>query len=449
MVKRIVSVLLALLLLAGAATASGEAEPQICSYGFDLQFRLEAREYPYRIRSRMKGYEELLESLALRGTLSWNTANQCMDLEGMLIPKSNPASSIQAQIYGKHGMLCVDTPLLGPKTYGFGNSFGLMSFANQFWLTTGLDLPTLLLLDPRTTTDALKKEAAAWTEAVPEIKAGTVITPNQLNKIRDSWKTLLEEDEDLLMWLDAVFALTTNKAAAEGAIRKLPDLLPAIAGGKNLTVKKDGDSLVCVNAKQEPVFSITEKESESTFELDPRTEGLEQRLYLRLHRGTDGIALAFSLGQDAEPMISLGLTVRDIPDTFPTDATVVMDAVASGSAFPQIALRTELTSTAAGSVKAVLSEVKEGGETPLLSCSGTVTPKQYEGELAFDEKALKKPSDILIPSYQLINEKLEETVPYLARGLIDFVYELPVKSCQSVLDTLEAYGLLRQILSGL
>lgn len=438
------------MLLLGVATAAAETEPQIYSYDFDLEFRLEAREYPYRIRSRMKGYEELLESLALKGTLAWNTANGCMDLNGRVIPKSNPGASIEARIYGKHGMLCVDTPLLGPKTYGFGNSFGLMSFANQFWLTTGLDLPTLLLLDPRTTTDALKKEAAAWTEVVPELKNGTVITPNQLSKIRDSWKTLLAEDEDLLMWLDAIFALTTNKAPADEAIRKLPDLLPAIAGGKNLTVKKDGDSLVCVNAKQEKVFTLTDNDSEYTFEFDPQTEALEQRLYLRLHRGTDGIALAFSIGGESETLISLSLTIRGIPETFPTDATIVMDATAGGSAFPQITLRTELTATAAGDVKALLSEVKEGGATePLLSCFGTVTATAYEGTLEFEERALKKPSDILIPSYQLINEKLEETVPYLARGLISFVYELPIKSCQSVLDTLESYGLLRQILSGL
>ena len=46
-----------------------------------------------------------------------------------------------------------------------------------------------------------------------------------------------------------------------------------------------------------------------------------------------------------------------------------------------------------------------------------MTPKQYEGELAFEEKALKKPSDILIPSYQLINEKLKTNADYV-RGLI-------------------------------
>ena len=68
--KRLTALLLACMLLLGTACAGAEetAEtPQVVSYDFDLQFHLEADHFPFRERKKAQGYEELLDSLEIKG----------------------------------------------------------------------------------------------------------------------------------------------------------------------------------------------------------------------------------------------------------------------------------------------------------------------------------------------------------------------------------------------
>ena len=206
--KRFVSILAALMMLAGLVSAGAEGTATV-SYDFDVRFSMEEQEVPYRMRERMRAYRDLVNMLELKGNIIWNPAIWGMDLRMELIPVTNPSAAIA----------------LGEEPYYLGQTSRIMGFFSQLWVTLGIPFPSFFLLDPFIVPYSLEKELEAWRAAFPNDSAGQVITAGTLEQLRDTWQDQLQNDDRLISWLNGFYAMAMNPELAQQAAAELPETL--------------------------------------------------------------------------------------------------------------------------------------------------------------------------------------------------------------------------------
>ena len=107
----------------------------------------------------------------------------------------------------------------------------------------------------------------------------------------------------------------------------------------------------------------------------------------------------------------------------------------------------QLSTSADGNISLTLSRPLEDRlSVPVFSCSGTITPAAYEGKLKFKASSLSKNFNIFSVNDQTLYEFVHRTARPLFTGLLNFLYEIPASSCQSIMDELENYGILELLL---
>ena len=462
--KRLLLLLLALVLAAGAVPAvRAEKAAEILSYDFEFRFHMEPQDYPYSVREHMRGYEELADALELKGNASWCPETDSIDIRAELVPVSNPASAISVRLFGTTVRMCIESPLLGPEPYYLTNMYRIMFFLQELWKQTGLPLQSLLLLNPGTTSFFLRNEVVVWTKTVPKLTDGLVITAEELEKICETWRRQLDEDRFFQVWMSAFYGMAADSETISEQLETLPDVLLEAAGGEDLTVVEKDGALHCVNAKGETVFTEQSGEKTYFFSLTPpeiMVEYLPEFLYSESSEGgTRNLKLQASW-ERTEPdpeawgddvMLKFSLDAAGIPESWPTDTEITADITAGGFVLPDIDWKIRVKISEAGEIELAVSEPDRKGKAGnlLFSSTGTVTPAAYDGELAYTLEDMKKCPYILITNHTFISELLPQIVPYFAGGVIDFVYELPVRACQSIMDDLEEYGLLIHLAEGL
>ena len=462
--KRFLLLLLALALAAGTVSAGcAEKAAEIYSYDFEFRFHMEPQDYPYSIRDHMRGYEELADALELKGNASWCPETDSLDIRAELVPVSNPSAAISVRLFGTTALMCIESSLLGPQPYYLTGTYRIMFFFQELWKQTGLPLQSLLLLNPSITPFFLRREAAAWTREIPKLEDGLEITAEQLEKICNTWRNQIDNDRFFRVWMSGFYGLAPSQETVEEQLDTLPDVLLDAAGGESLTVRAEDGILRCVNAKGETVFTEQAGENSYSFSLTPPDTTTDYRPEFFYSDSSEGGKRNLKLQaswERTEPdpeawgddtMLKFSLNAAGIPESWPADAEVSAEITAGGFVLPEIDWKARLNISENGEIELAVSEPDRRGEEGklLFSSTGTVKPAAYEGELAFTREEMKKYPYILITNHTFISELLPEIVPYLANGLIDFVYELPVRACQSVMDDLEEYGLLIHLAEGL
>ena len=478
--KRFVSILAALMMLAGLVSAGAEGTATV-SYDFDVRFSMEEQEVPYRMRERMRAYRDLVNMLELKGNIIWNPAIWGMDLRMELIPVTNPSAAIALRIFGRGSSICVESPLLGEEPYYLGQTSRIMGFFSQLWVTLGIPFPSFFLLDPFIVPYSLEKELEAWRAAFPNVSAGQVITAGTLEQLRDTWQDQLQNDDRLISWLNGFYAMAMNPELAQQAAAELPETLVKAAGGGDLTIREKDGTLRCENAEGESFFEIRNGERSCSVEFAPPDTGAKYLPYCRFSRseesGTKSLTLKATLNRNDsgakdtadEPgdgesgpgseeyeyenpasMLQFSLETEGIPAVWPAKGTMTADLSMGGYALPEANLRFLLETAQDGSAVLTVSEAREDGSLQkVLTCSGSVTQVPYEGEeLYYEYGDLFEHTLLLVATHDWATEALGQIVPYMAQGMIKFVYELPVRSCQVLLDDLEKLGLLGAVLAG-
>lgn len=472
MLKRLLSVLLALCVLAGLVSAGAE-ESLTVSYDFDMRIHLEEREVPFRMRERLQAYRDMLDTLELKGNVVWNPKIWGMDIHLELIPGGNPSAAVQLRIFGRGSSICVESPLLGEEPYYLGQTSRIMGFASQLWTTLGLPLPAFFLADPFIIPYVLKDERNAWRKAFPKIAGGQEISAGQLETLRDTWQRQLQEDEKLKNWLNGFYCLAENPEIVQQAVAALPETLVKAAGGGSLAIREADGALVCENEAGESVFTVREEEQAYTVEFCPPDAGEGYRPYGRFSRkqenGTGSLAVEASLNRSEsvpqagenngeneygeagipDSMLRFSLAAEGIPAAWPADGTMAAKLSMGGYTLPAADLDIRLETAKDGSVKLAVSEAAEDGNGPgILTCTGSVKQAPYEGELYYEYGDLFEHTLLLVATHDWVTEALGQILPNMMNGLINFVYELPVRSCQVLLDDLERIGLLGAVLAG-
>ena len=468
--KRLVALLLAGMLLLGGACGAADADPEIRSWDFALRFHLNAGDFPFRQRERMQGYADLLEALEVKGNLSWCEGTNSLDLRAELVPLSNPAAAVSFRMTGAPELVQITSALLGKEAIWLEPA-RFMYFAERTWEALQIPLPYLALLLPVTTADAFRWLADTWTEEIGPIGESRAVPYEMVEWVAGRWQEELEHNNYLKTWVDALTNFLPESEPVETALQALPELLLAAAAGEDLAFEaeetgREGKTLRCLNTDGVLLFEEHADGPAYGCALTPPETGAAYTPSFSFRREeTDGtVSLALQGAWDraenapkAEALYDTGYTVPDailqvrldaenLPLEVPTDAAFSGRISVEGYLLPNFdyLFSGSLSADGAAAMSVTPEEKPENG--PVFTGTGTIVSAVREEPLAYDPEALKTEYNL----FGLNDESLHRLVsgvlqPFLA-GMIDFLYEVPASACQSVMDDLEAYGILQTLL---
>ncbi len=490
--KRIIALLLACGILFGSTSFAETALSPVCSYDYSLRFHLESGYFPFRDRAHMKGYSDLLEMLNLKGNISWCPDNGSADLMVECVPVTNPSASVSARIYGLPNRMRVSSSLLGKETVWF-NPLGFLSYAKRAWEALQIPLIYPLLLYPDITRYALQTMLDTWNEEIGEIRGTVTVSNETVLRIAEAWKTQMVTPGPLLNWIASITYPITDSTEMTENFHQLPDMLVLLAGGQDLIFESDGENLRGRTAdgfvfydefRSATLFrlSLTFPENAGTavpsvsfwwnetdgagsaslslFWGNPSTRSASESVIPASDGANVSAAAVNSLADETnpvqeavapvsaapDPFLDLRLKINGLPLDFPSDAEIAGSLQLEGTLFPNIQLLLNGKTTANGDVDLSLLLPDRQEKGPVFSCTGSVTKAVREEPLAYTAEDLKAKYNLLNLNDESMSALVSGVDRPLVIGLINFLYELPASACQSVMDDLEDYGIIRTLL---
>ena len=437
---------------------AGNAETEIVnSYDFVLQFKLEPNDYPYRMRKYMEGYEQLLDMLEVKGNLSWCDATQSFDLRVELVPVTNPSAAISFRIYGLQDYMNVSSPLLGSQAY-YVEVYDIIKLTSYARQVASIPLCSYVIYNPYATKFFLKSEVDTWNSIIPDIHEKKKITGKQLKEVSDAWKEQLIHDYWLRDWLKCISAMMPDNTPVTDTFYAIPDQLLNVTYGKDLTIQKQNEYLRIQNSKKDVLFEEKNTEQDYTCELQLPDTGAAYKPYFFYHQNTESEAgkniemkilwekETTEIEQDDGNPASLlryEMDLNGIPDHYPAKVEITANVSMGGSLLHEAVLGFLLKTEADGNIRLTVSSANEDKiMKPVVSCSGTVKPAKYGGELRYEYDELHAQPLLLDLSYNMISDLVKKIAPNIMNCAIDFLYEIPIQAYQSIMDDMEAYGLI-------
>ena len=456
--KRLTALLLACMLLLGTACAGAEetAEtPKVVSYDFDLQFHLEADHFPFRERKKAQGYEELLDSLEIKGNYSYCEETDCMDLHISLIPVTNPDAALDFRVFGwVANWLNVSSPLLGEDAVCFRPK-DVLSFSIRAWDFFSVPLFPFAILFPGILSSAWSELSEKWVAETEDI--GDTLTVEAMDRITEYLKNQLDHDPYVTKLVTAAIQPLQERDLVNDEINRLPDLLPAAAGGQDLTVEtgeENGEKYIrYLNYRGETIYESCEgvQSFEERLTLPESPSDYKPSYAFRREEKENGTALRLDVSWDRvtedttlpETFFRLKAETDSLPSAFPSDAEFSGEVLLEGLLLPAFHFLVKGNTGADGTIYLALTNPDRQEAGPVFTCSGKVVPVPYDGELEYMIGDIITDYNLFALNDQSLTLLLGGVVPAMTERLPDFVYEMPTHGIQSILDTLEQYGLLQ------
>ena len=459
--KRIAALLLACILFCtGFAAAEEEKEPaEVTSYDFDLRFHLEADTYPFRDRKYVQGYEELLDALEIRGNYSYCEETDCMDLHLEIIPVSDPDAAVSIRIFGwVANWLNVSSPLLGESAVCFQPK-EILNFSMRAWDFFRIPLFHFAILFPGVLSDAYAELSEQW-ENETRAMEGDVLTISTMEKITEGLYAQLDHDRWVTKLRDAAVKSLSDGEQVKEEINRLPDLLLYAADGKDLKVEKqdsDGTKTVrYLNHRGEVIYESQagERSFEEKLTLPGSPSDYLPAYAFRREETDDESSFMLDLSWDKvsgdesmpETFFRMKADMEHIPSKYPADAEFAGEVLTEGQFLPNFHYLVNGITGADGAVNLSLLIPDRPEAGPVLTCSGTVVPAAYEGELSYMIGDIITDYNLFALSDQSLADLVKSVMPALTEKVPDLLYALPTRGVQSLLDTLEKYGLLQTLL---
>ena len=158
---------------------------------------------------------------------------------------------------------------------------------------------------------------------------------------------------------------------------------------------------------------------------------------------------SFAEDKPSEALLDFSLEASGIPESFPGETHITAEVSAGGSALPSTHPRIELNMKADGETELKMIDAED---KQLFRAYGTVTETEYDmerdGYLLFEFETLSSYPHLLVANYKTVSEVTENIVPVFVEHIMDFIYALPTRACQSIMDDLETGGILDTLLEG-
>ncbi len=457
--RRILATALACVLLLGSCAIAGDAG--VFSYDFDLRFRLNANLFSFRQREHMQGYADLLDLLEFRGNLSWNQETECSDLYLEIIPQSNPSSAVSVRIWGIPTMHRVTSPLLGDKAACF-NPGAFPHFAVSARDVFQVPLPYLALMNPQTTATAFRSLAEIWEDRAGRITKNGSISYNKVKEIAEDWTAQLEMTSKISDWIQALTDPSYDDGLARQDLNTLPQQLLDAADRKPLTVTNENGTTRIRNAAGIVLWERMESESEVSCILNVPEEAARYIPSFSARKETAGGVVSFTLNAGwncaeetartdpetgaAAKRLDLCVEAKGLPAALPAETAFSGLFSQKGTILPVFSFLMNGSTKENGTVRIALTFADNPDAGEFFSCEGTVTPATHEEPMDYTWGGLETDYNILNLSYSAQGEMIDAIKRPFVLGMIDFLYELPASSCQSVMDDLEDSGILRTVL---
>ena len=454
--KQIVALLLACMMILAAACAGAEEEkiPDVDSYDFSLRFQLNADAFSFRERKKMQGYAELLESMEIRGNYSWCAETGCVDLHFQLVPVNDPDAALSIRVFGwVQNWLNISSPLLGTDSVCFRPK-EIMNFVARAWDFFEIPLFPLAALFPGLLQDAYTEVSHEWLSRIKVPENGSATVDRELQEvIMKEVSEQLEYDDRTTALIAALVKPLEQAELVNREINALPELLIHSTEGKDLTVEADGESVRYLNHRGETLYE--ERSAGTTYEaaltLPPSGTDYTPSYSFRKEDGENEYSFRLETSWDRtsgneelpETFLRLKAAMDRVPSVYPADAEFSGDVSVEGILLPVFHLLVNGTTGADGTVSIGLTLPDKQEEGPVFTCTGTVVPVAYEGRLEYMIGDIITDYNLFALSDQSLTLLLGGVVPAMMEELPDFLYAMPTHGIQSILDTLEQYGLLQ------
>ena len=458
--RRLLAVILVLVFLP-CAFADAEEDLAIFSYDFDLRFHLDAGLFPFRQREHMQGYADLLEMLEFRGNISYCPETDCSDLYIDVIPLTNPKAAISFHIWGIPIMHRVTSALLADKALCF-NPGAFLGFSISARESFQVPLPYLILMNPRTTISAFSSLSGIWKDKTGEMEQDGIISVDTLKEIAKAWKTQMESKTKISYWAEALVDPSQDDGLALQDLKDMPQQLLNVAGNKPLTVMRDNETMTITSDSGFLLWEQIETENTKSYALHiPENAARYFPVFFAREKTEDG-RTSFVMNIDwecaeetaikdpatgfAEKRLEFSVTAEGLPTSLPMETQFSGTLTQKGFLLPIFSYLMSGSTTMEGRVQVTISSADKPEAGMLFSCEGTVTPSTHPEPMAYEWTDLSSDYNILNLSYAAQGEMIDAIKEPLILGMIDFLYELPISSCQSFMDDLENSGVLRTVL---
>ncbi len=456
--KRLIAIMLACILVFGTAGAGAEEvreDPAVVSYDFELQFHLEADTFSFRDRKKAQGYEELLDALIIKGNYSYCEETDCMDLHFSLVPVSNPDAALDFRVYGwVANWLNVSSPLLGENAVCFRPK-DILSFSVRAWDFFSVPLFQFAILFPGILKDAWTELSEKWVAETEDI--GDTLTVEAMDRITEYLKNQFDHDPYVTKLVTAAIQPLAERDMVNDEINRLPELLPAAADGHDLTVEtgeEDGKKYIrYLNHRGETIYESRagDRSFEERLTLPESPSAYKPSYDFRREEKDDGTAFRIDASWDRvsddgtlpDTIFRLKAEAASLPPVFPADAEFSGEASVEGLLLPVFHYLVKGASGSDGTVHLELTNPERQEEGPVLTCTGRIVPVSYEGNLEYMIGDIVTDYNLFALNDQSLTLLLGGVVPALMEEMPDFLYEIPTHGVQSILDTLEQYGLLQ------
>ena len=263
MLRRVLCLVCAALILAGAVPAVSEASASDYSCDFDLSFHLNADSFPVLLRSRAAGYASLVNRLGLRGRFSRSRATQSFNLEATLYYTDDPSLSYPFRLYGTKSRIFFTSPLINNEIILL-NMAALMEFANKAKNTLGVPLTYVALLFPYSTESAFDGLVRSWKRVIGKVTESRVVTVGEFREISGYWSDEFMNNGLLHWWITGLAGGSDSPSAVEAELYNLPGYYEYVTGSQDVSVSVSPGSETWENASGHVLFSRQESDGTSS-----------------------------------------------------------------------------------------------------------------------------------------------------------------------------------------
>lgn len=449
--RKLLCFLCALVLLPVSCFAWSSPDGSPRAFDFDFGFEVDPDAFPEDDCRTATGYGELLNRVRISGTyIMAGDGSNCYDLQLILSVADKKRAEIPLRFFGSNNDMYITSPFLGDETL-FMNLNGWLKIALKAYDYFEIPLQEPALLLPYATEFGERGLRYFWAEQFPDGKTVKLNQKNLLQLAADLRK-LLNEDEDLADWLNAIGIRSGFSSVIMEETETLEDWVRnQFPEGLSRTVTKkgetwaSGDRTVCTRT--------SENGSESLEILLPPTDqyGLVTEIHSRKQPAGNGndLEMTAKIASDTENWLNLNLFCANLPETFPFTEPFTMEFRTSGylTGDADLTVTGEITGEHGLTVTLFLKDPETGEARPAVRCSGTATARTGDPNPTYDHSKVYESVYLTALTDYTLSELMNNIAGPMVRGMLPVLIQIPTISCQVILDQLTEHGVLN-LLSG-
>lgn len=448
--KRYICLLLAVFFILISSFPCAICETTHKGFSFSADFHMDKDSFHGENKTLLKGIADLLNILELEGTVSLAEGSDLFCLDFRIIPNKNEAASVPFRISGKPARFYISSPAFG-QTVLVIKSNALLEFTVKAHEHIGLPLQHITLLFPYVHKNAFHRIRWSWNKVFSANKDDDSIDSDRIAWLINDWTGLLDKSRDLRFWTEAMGLDNGLDDILQSEIDDLPAYISEITNGKQIDIHSDKNARIW-SCDEKNLFTKNTDGNKTHSLLSLSATPLGHIPVFESFYETDNNKMSFQItggirnNENNTYAILCELSATGLPTVWPTDSNGEITVSLSGENFYNIGLQMHFDAQSSGDYHMVFSYPSDHSE--LLEIKGAVTERAGLPAPVLhndnDFPSLINPCSI---NETLLSQTMESILNPFIKYALPFLAEVPVSSCQSLMDYLTDSGLLDTILN--